>query len=265
MRSPLSFALALLVTACGGHSAPPANLPSGRPTLVPTSGTTLLRLMHDTYATRWYRTLTFVQTSTFPDGHQETWYEALRLPGQLRIDVAPIDSGNMSLFRSDSLYTFAHHALLRSRAFVHPLLVLGFDVYAADPDSTAAKLAALGFDLTRLHRDTWQGRPAWVVGAAEGDSLTPQFWVDAERLVFVRLIERRPPPAANPARPATRPETRFNRYQRLGGGWVSPEVLFLVDGEQRLKEEYHDMKADVTLPAELFSPDGYRKPGWVEE
>ena len=264
MKIPLTTMLLLGIAACGGHGPAPAPLPAGRELAAPANGAALLQRMRDAYRGRWYRTLTFVQTTSFPDGHKETWYEAAELPGKLRIDVAPTDSGKMSLFRNDSIYTFDHDTLVRSGAFVHPLLVLGFDVYASDPDSNAAKLEALGLDLNVIHQDTWQGRPAWVVGAAQGDSLTPQFWVDAERLVFVRLIERRPPPPNNPDAPARRLETQFNKYQQLGGGWIAPEVLFLVDGKERLREEYHDMKADPTLPAELFSPDGYRKPGWVE-
>jgi hypothetical protein len=265
MKILLASTLLLGIAACGGHNPAPAPLPAGREAAAPTTGTALLRQMHDAYHERWYRTLTFVQTTSFPDGHQETWYEAAQLPGKLRIDVAPIDSGKMSLFRNDSIYTFDHDTLVRSGTLVHPLLVLGFDVYAGDPDTNAARLRALGLDLGVVHQDTWQGRPAWVVGAERGDSLTPQFWVDAERLVFVRLIERRPPPPSNPEAPARRLETQFNKYRQLGGGWIAPEVVFLVDGKERLKEEYHDMKADVTLPAGLFSPDDYRRPGWVDE
>lgn len=264
MKRSLLPTVLLGILACGGHGPAAAPLPAGREAVAPTSGLALLQRMHDAYRGRWYRTLTFVQTTSFPDGHQEIWYEAAQLPGKLRIDIAPIDSGKMSLFRNDSIYSFDHDTLVRSGALVHPLLVLGFDVYASSPDTTAAKLKALGLDLSQIHQASWQGRPAWVVGAAEGDSLTPQFWVDAERLVFVRLIERRPPPPDKPDAPARRLETQFNRYRQLGGGWIAPEVVFLVDGQERLKEEYHDMKADVTLPAELFSPDGYRKPGWVE-
>ncbi len=254
----------LVLAACGGHAPAPAGLPSGRAAVAPTSGIALLHQMHDAYRGRWYRTLTFVQTTSFADGHKETWYEAAELPGKLRIDVAPLDSASMSLFRNDSIYVFEHDSLVRSGALVHPLMVLGFDVYAENPDTIARKLTALGLDLSTLHSDTWQGRPAWVVGAAEGDTITPQFWIDTERLVFVRLIERRPPPPGSANTGSRRLETRFNNYQRLGGGWIAPEVVFLVNGEERLREEYHDMKADVALPAELFSPDGYRKPGWVE-
>ncbi len=72
----------------------------------PRNGEELLSLMRDRYAGKWYRTLTFTQKTTLPDGKIETWYEALELPGKLRIDIAPLDSGKTLLFRNDSLYVF---------------------------------------------------------------------------------------------------------------------------------------------------------------
>ena len=80
-------------------------------TPAPRNGEELLSLMRDRYAGKWYRTLTFTQKTTLPDGKIETWYEALELPGKLRIDIAPLDSGKTLLFRNDSLYVFDQKAL----------------------------------------------------------------------------------------------------------------------------------------------------------
>lgn len=259
------FPIAVLgLVACGGSTPEPAPLPSGAARPAPTTGTEVIEQMHDAYAGRWYRTLTFVQTTKFADGRVETWHEALALPGKLRIDVAPVSQGKMTLFRNDSIYSFDKGELVRSGPFVHPLLVLGFDVYADPPAETAEKLRALGIDLDVMHVDSWQGRPAYVVGAAAGDTLTHQFWIDAERLVFTRLVERRPPAQNAATQAPTRIDTRFNDYKPLGGGWIAPEVVFIVNGEERLREEYADMRADVELPESLFEPV-YAPPGWVEE
>jgi len=63
-----------------------------------TSGTDLLRAMHERYKSSWYQTVTFTQKSTTykPDGTSsaETWYEAASLPGKLRIDIGPPANGN---------------------------------------------------------------------------------------------------------------------------------------------------------------------------
>jgi hypothetical protein len=50
------------------------------PHAAPKSGEDLVRQMHDRYAGKWYRTLTFVQTTSFPDRAPETWYEAGTIP-----------------------------------------------------------------------------------------------------------------------------------------------------------------------------------------
>jgi hypothetical protein len=222
-------------------------------------GEALIRAMEQRYHGKWYRTLTFVQTTTMtqPAPRVETWYEAARIPGVLRIDIAPLDSGNTILFRGDSLYRFQGATLKASRAFVHPLMVLGFDVYADPVEKTIARLRGLGFDLSRIREDTWQGRPAYVVGAEAGDSTTGQFWIDRERLVFVRMLQAAPDGSGHVV------ETQFNRYQPLGKGWISVEVLFSVNGELRTREEYADVKADLALPDALFDPGAYARPGWV--
>ena len=77
------------------------------------------------------------------------------------------------------------------------------------------KLTDLKIDLSIFRTDTWQGRPAYVIGAKSGDLHAPQFWIDQENLYFTRLI--RPSGAAG----AQTSETQFNKYQRLGGGWTA--------------------------------------------
>jgi hypothetical protein len=210
--------------------------------------------MHDRYAGKWYHTLTFVQKTTHEDGSIETWYEALQFPGLLRIDIAPIDSSNVLLFRHDSIYVIRGGQNRPVRPLVHPLMVLGFDVYFDSPETTIGKLKGLGFDLSTMREDTWQGRPVYVVGAAAGDTTSNQFWVDKERLVFVRSLQAGQGGAIM--------ETQFNKYQRLGEGWVSPEVLFYRNGVIVTREEYSDMRGDVPLPASLFDTK-YAQPEWV--
>jgi hypothetical protein len=220
----------------------------------PKNGEELIREMHEKYTGKWYHTLTFTQQTTHEDGKIETWYEAARIPGYLRIDIAPLDSMNAIIFREDSLYVFRGGHPVPARAYVHPLMVLGFDVYADSPEKTIEKLHGLQFDLSKLREDQWQGRAVYVVGADAGDTTSAQFWVDKERLITVRLLQ----PGQNGGM-----ESLFNKYQRLGSGWVSPEMIFYRNGKMFQKEEYSDIRADVTLPAELFDPVTYAKPAWI--
>ena len=210
----------------------------------------LVEAMRARYDGKWYRTLTFVQNNTqyHPDStvDHSVWREWLLAPGRLRIEFQPPDSGNGMLFAADSQFVFTKDSIALSRPFVHPLLVLGFDVYAQPVERTLAALTQRRFDLSVLSETTWEGRPVWVVGAKAGDLHTRQFWVDKERLVFVRMLG---PAGQDTARTA---DTRFNKYAPLAGGWVSPEVEFLVDGQRQFLEEYHDIQANVPMPDALW-------------
>ena len=218
--------------------------PEQRPITTPQE---LLAAMRARYDGKWYHTLTFLQNNTehHPDstiGHS-TWREWLQAPGKLRIEFQPPDSGNGVLFANDSIFPFRHDSLLGSRSFVHPLLVLGFDVYMQPVERTMAQLrqAPRVFDLSVLNEGTWEGRPVWIVGTKR------QFWVDKERLVFVRMLEPTP-------RDSTKTDTRFNKYAPApaGGGWVSAEVEFLVDGQQQFLEQYSEIRTNVALAAALW-------------
>ena len=219
-------------------------------------GVALVEAMHERYEHTWYETLTFEQQATFygPDGsvqREQTWSEYMVVPGKLRIEVGARESGNGIIFRSDSAYQFQAGALTGTSEQVHSLLLLGFDVYRSDPHEAARKLEALGFDLSTVHMTSWQDRPTYVVGAEAGDERSAQFWIDAERLVFVRQIL----PAGPEGQIAS--EVQFNRYEALEGAWVAPEVRFLSDGRLTLLEEYSLIQADIALDDDLFDPGNW--------
>src|ERR1041385_6082724 len=93
----------------------------------------LVQAMQKKYAKSWYKTATFAQKTTNyeKDGTTkvETWYEALSVPGSLRIDFTPTKDGNGILFTNSQVYSFKNGKVDNNRPFVHPLLVLGFDIY----------------------------------------------------------------------------------------------------------------------------------------
>jgi hypothetical protein len=245
MNRPLVLLLlgGVAMAAACGSSAPE-----------PTTGEDVVRAMHDRYADAWYRTLRFRQTvvRTPADGSHPpdaVWLEHAEIPGKLRIDQAADYDGNGVIYSGDSLFVFHEGQLVQRVARRNPLLILGFDVYRQPADRTVEILTSEGFDLSLLHADTWQDRPVWVVGAAQGDSTAPQFWIDRERLVFVRLIR----PTGEPASGVQ--DVRFDDYRPLAGAWISPTVRFLVDGREVMREEYFDIEADPTLPGGLFDPE----------
>ena len=222
----------------------------------------LIQAMQKKYAKSWYKTATFVQKTTNyqTDGTTkvETWFEAMSLPGSLRIDFTPVKDGGGILFTNYQIYTFKNGKVEVNRPYVHPLMILGFDIYRLPQAEALEKLKGLKFDLSILREDTWQGRPVYVVGAKQGDLHSAQFWIDKKNLYFVRMIR----PAGREG--AQTQETQFNKYQKLGGGWMSPEVIFMVDGKIVTTEEYSDLRANVTLDSKLFDPQYFSTVHWKE-
>jgi hypothetical protein len=251
MRVGLLAAVGASIAACSRQ------VEVGSPAAVRTdairSADELIAAMRSRYGSSWYRTITFVQTSTYfrPDGstnRTETWYEAGAIPGRLRIDLGDPSRGNGALYRNDSLYSVQGGRVVDRRAGRNPLMILGFDVYRQPAARTMEQLSAEGFDLRVLHRDTLDGKAMFVVGAGPGDNRTNQFWIEEDRLLFVRLIQ------TDAARNRTQ-DIRFEKYVPHGGGWVAEEVRFLMDGRMFFHEAYANVRVDVPLADDLFIPE----------
>ena len=235
--------VALLLAACAHNVA--------TDTSTPADGAALLQRMHDRYVGRWYQTLTFVQKTTQypPDAEPRisTWYESL-LGDRLRIDMGNPSAGNGVLYTADSAYVFRDGKLLRARGEGNIFLPLISGVYLHPTSETLAQLAPYRSDLSRIRSDTWEGRPTFVVGAKDANDLeSPQFWVDAERLVVTRIVAPLIPNGKAKAQ-----DIRLESYAPVANGWLATRVRML-DGDQPLQtEEYSDWRANVTFPPNFF-------------
>jgi hypothetical protein len=224
------------------------------------SGEELLRAMHDHYKSSWYKTLSFTQRSTTykPDGTSsaETWYEAALLPGKLRIDIGPPASGNGYVLVDGKVTILKDGKIVGTRPQVNMLLVLGFDVYTQEPETTIKVVKGEGYDLSKLREDTWEGHPAYVVGADKGDLKSKQFWVAKDTLLFVRVIE--------PARddPKKFDDIRFTDYRPLAKAWVAARVEVHSDDKLVFSEDYTDIQPNVKLSPAVFDPQQFGATHW---
>jgi hypothetical protein len=220
----------------------------------PTSGRDVILKMHEMYKGRWYGNLTFRQQSNFfKDGvidRQETWYEAFKAPGGLVIKFDSKESGSGIVFHHDSLFVFRNDTLLQRVRRVHDLLVLGFDVYVDDPSTTMKRLEEAGDNLEPCSVEKDSMGTFYVIGDEEHG----RFWIDAKRLLFVKM--RRNDPRGNLV------EVQFNKYARVGGGWIAPEVVMLRNGQIVMKEEYSDWSVEKKLPASIFDLSKFRTTTW---
>ena len=216
------------------------------------SADALVRAMHERYAKSWYSTITFTQKSTTynDDGTTkvETWYEAAMLPGKLRIDIGPAADGRAYLLANGNVTVFDKGKQVNSRPLVNMLLVLGFDVYRQTPEKTLRVIASERYDLSKFHEDRFEGRPMFVVGADKGDIQSRQFWVDQERLLFVRLFQ---PDRADEKKIE---DIRFTDYRPLAGAWIAARVEVQVGDKLVFSEDYSEIKGNPPLDAGLFDP-----------
>lgn len=221
-------------------------------------GEAAIRGIHERWHGKTYRTLTFVQETQFGDGRKETWFESLKAPGLLRIDIGPGDSiSRVLLFRNDSAYQGRTGRPVVGRAYVHPLMVLFTDIASNEPSVTIAKVAAMGIDLAKSHDDVYMNRPVTVIGAATGDSTSSQFWIEKDRQLVVRLIEKEARPGAGIS------DTRVLQYARAGQGWVEAEITFTQGGRLVQRELYNEIKTDVPLDDSIFQPVLSNVPSWI--
>lgn len=218
-----------------------------------TDAESLVRAMHGRYADTWYSTLTFTQTTSrvLPNDSVsvETWREWAAIPGRLRIEMGPSEEGRTVIFNRDSTFVLQHGRVVRRLDRWNELMILGFDAYKQQPERTLEQLRRAGFDLSKFHVDSIDNVPVYVVGAERGDSLSKQFAIEADRLLFMRMAE------GIPDQPGKVQYLWFRNYQPVGSAWLAPEVEVLVDGKRIFHESYSDIRVDTLVDDSRFDPD----------
>jgi hypothetical protein len=262
-RAALTAALPLLLLVACHRGRAPVAAPPPEPTAAQPeresqflTGQGVVEAMHARYLGKWYETLTFRQKTSrlLANGkwNVQTWYEAMKLPGRLRIDFDPVSAGNGVLYARDSQFVVQNGRLLRGDPGINPLLLLGFDVYTATVAHTTTRLRREGFDMSAVHETTFQGKPMIVVGAQKGDYNRKQFWIDKERLLFVRMLE------PTPRDTSKMQDIRFVNYEPRGAAWVAPRVEIWSEGKLVFYEDYDDIKVNVELDDALFQPKQWK-------
>jgi hypothetical protein len=153
------------------------------------------------------------------------------------------------LFDGSRVHTFDNGRAIDAQPGVSVQLLLMADVYALPLERATQLLDSLGFDLSKLRRDAWDAQPAYVVGAAAGDSTTSQFWVDSVKLVTVRVVQKE--------RRGTRDivtDVRFGKFTDFAGIPIATEVMQYRDGRLVFKEQYVELRVNDAIPDATFDP-----------
>ncbi|MEO5579705.1 MAG: hypothetical protein ABIR58_03540 [Gemmatimonadaceae bacterium] len=250
---------ALIVALAAGGCTPAMQSP-GEPTpeIAPGPGSiegsrVLIREMHDRYAGKWYRTLRFEQTNTFytQSGKEEKsqWIENLSVPGRLRIDFLPLTSRSGLLILNNRVTSFDNGRRMETRRSIQPLLTLTADVYAIPASVTIRRIDSLGIDLEKFYETRWEGKRTYVIGAESGDVESSQIWIDANRLLLVRLVQRE-----RRGERVIVTDTRVGDYREVDGFPVAYEFLSYRDGKPFFREKYDNVRVNEPIPPRLFDP-----------
>jgi hypothetical protein len=129
------------------------------------------------------------------------------------------------------------------------MLLLTADIFVR-PDSESARLvAAEGFDLAIARRDTWEGRPVWVMGAAAGDSTSDQIWVDAARMVPLRVVQNEKRGSRTVIT-----DTRLSHFLDVGGFPIAMQIELRRDGRLYFREELSNVRVNEPQDEAMFDP-----------
>lgn len=248
--------LGVASASCSRRVVPPPTQPVQTARAI-TDGRSLIAAMRDRYDGRWYRTLSFTQNNTqfVARGERKSqWRQRVSVPGKLRIDYLPMTERSGVLFDGTRVHTFDNGRALDSQPGLNLFLLLTADVYVLPAERSIHLVDSLGFDLTKLRRDTWEGHAVYVVGAAAGDSSTSQFWIDADSLIARRIVQKE--------RGGSREfvtDVRFSKFTMVDVFTLPTEVQRYRDGRLVFKEEYLDLRVNEPIAEDVFDATKWPK------
>jgi hypothetical protein len=254
-------AMALAVSGCAyfqsatpkpsGAGAPPPRTATRARTTHLTSGADVVRAMHDLYAGKYLKTMSFLQNNTAytttGQEKQSQWYEHIEAPGKLRIAFLPATQRSGLVQVDDKVASFDNGIRVDFRPSINPLLVLTSDIYAAPVTQIMHELDSLDVDTDLMRTDEWEGAPVYVIGAKAGDTTSNQMWVDADRLLLVRFIQ------SNKAGDRTIiSDNRVGEYKEIQGYQIPTEFLVIRNGRPVWRERYANVRINEDFPPGTF-------------
>ncbi|HEV7232202.1 MAG TPA: hypothetical protein VGO45_12775, partial [Bacteroidia bacterium] len=121
-------------------------------------------------------------------------------------------------------------------------------------EDVVKRLAALSYDLERFSERTWNHEPVYVIGAAAGDTVSNQIWVDKKNLCVVRNITHLSPYEVLDMRV----ESRIPSC----GGFLETRVGFYINGRLDQLEEYNDIAFNPKIDPAVFDPAKFGTVHW---
>lgn len=253
--------LLTLVSACAGRApVAAAGIPGLPPTVaaVPRSGLEVVGAMRRAHPSRELRSLAFtIHTTEFRpaarDSVRVTRAQAwASLPGRLRVDVLPATRRSGYVRNRQRIAVFERGRRIAQANRVDLATLMTYDVFAQSTDSTIMWLDSARVRYGLVHLDEFGGRKVWVVGAAKGDTLSPQIWVDAERWRALRVIQR------EPWNGNVLSDLRFSEFTPLLDVPLPTEVAVYRGGRLVQRQQFTDLRSNPRVSAATFSLSAWR-------
>jgi hypothetical protein len=215
------------------------------------TGEKILGNMYKRYAGKWYNDFMFTQTTENYRNDSliktSTWYEAIVFPDNFRISFGEIKDGNAMIQKKDSVFNFRKGKLARKGPRGEDLTFLLGGMYFIPFDSVKARMAKEGYDISKAHESTWEGKKAYVIGTATDDEKGNQLWIDKEKLIVVRFIKY----------DKDKEEGIFKDHKQFGKAWSETATDFFINDKLIQKEKYYDCKANTGIDMKLFDTDHF--------
>jgi hypothetical protein len=219
----------------------------------PGNGEKIVKMMHTRNAGKWHKAVTFDQTTEMyrNDSLKRTqeWHEAIFFPDKLRIDIEPVANDNAIIFRNDSTYSIRNGQIKAARSEENDLIFLLGGMYSYPAEKVVAKMNSLGYDLSKAYESEWNGKPVYIVGAADKNDKVNQLWIDKENLYLVRMLKYG----------KENMEGIFENHIKVSDNWTETKATFYFEGKLAQIETYHNYKATPSLDERIFNVDHFQK------
>lgn len=220
----------------------------------PITGTKILEKMHNRFAGKWYKTFTFTQkTESYKNDSlvkTATWYEAIVFPDYFRISFGEIKDGNAAIFIRDSSFNFSKGKMVRKGLRGEDLTFLLGGMYFHSLDTVLVKMKREGYDISKAHESTWNGKKYYVIGSQTDDEKQNQLWIDKDKLFVKRFIKYNG---------KNKEEGLFGDHVKIGKAWSETSCSFYVNDKLIQKEIYYDYAANKPVDMGLFDPYNFKR------
>lgn len=249
--------MVVAVDACSsggilGRTGPVKSSPA-RANMTPRNGLEVIGAMRRAHPSRTLRSIAFTVVSVDQPSRDSARTRAVAsLPGKFRMTLLPASRRTGSIRNHQHLAIFERGRRVATRERVDLATLLAYDVFAQGIDTTIRWLDVARVRYALARRDRFEGRDVWVVGAPEGDTVSPQFWVDQDSWRVVRVIQR---DAEAPRRFA---DIRFPAFTNVMNIPLPSRIEVYHDGKLVERRLMTNVVVNPSVPASAFDLTRWR-------